>query len=314
MDFALPPSLPAGGTIGLIAPSSAPKAGQPEALAHALESRGYNVRIHPQVHARAGQLAGSDAQRVQAIHDVFADPAIHAVVCVRGGSGGNRLLDKIDYAMLARNPKPFVGLSDITVLLNAIARKAGFVTYHGPMFRALAGANADARSMDNMLAVLGGRDWQLDFPDVSVEREGDVIAPLWGGNITLLENLMATPWDWSADASAMMIEDVGEAVYSLDRSLQHLALAGRFADIKALIVGEMIEITDGIGRNPKAGDPPYGMSFRDIVMEKLPAGIPVAFDVPCGHGAYATTLPLGQTLKLSFSHAHGLTLKPATLL
>src|ERR1700722_4915984 len=130
MKTIFPPPLKKGATIGVVAPGSA---GKPELLAKGrkiFERLGYTVVIHPQCYQRAGQLAGDDTQRAQAIMDMFANPSVDAIVCARGGNGSIRLLDKLDYKLIKRNPKPFVGYSDITVLLQAINKRCGFVTYH----------------------------------------------------------------------------------------------------------------------------------------------------------------------------------------
>ena len=120
---------------------------------------------------------------------------------------------------------------------------------------------------------------------------------------------MATPFDWDAADAVLMLEETDEELYSMDRSLKHFQLAGRFDRLKALLVGEMVKITDGEHAVPEQVQKPYGKSLKEMVLEKIAQDLPLAFNVPCGHGAYTATLPIGQTLNFSFSHTHGLTIE-----
>jgi len=294
-----PPPLKPGGTIGVVSPGRWPK---PEWIAHSkvlLEARGYAVVVHAQIYLKDGQLAGSDAARAEAIMDMFADRTIDAVICARGGTGSIRLLDKLDYKTIKKNPKPFIGYSDITVLLQAINKRCGFVTYHGPMLVSFAGNN-DPRMLDELLAMVGGKkNLRLRFPDVDCVRPGRVEGNLIGGNITLLEYLIGTPYDWSAKDAILFIEDTEEVIYKMADKLQHLKLAGKFAGVRAVVVGDMVDILDGETGFARKGDRPFGKKLRDIFLDILPPDVPLCFDFPCGHGKYHTTLPFGAPVKLT---------------
>lgn len=129
------PVLPREGLIGVIAPAG-PAALDTEKATEWMRARGHGLRIFPGVHEKDNYLAGSDEVRLNDLHAAFADPQVDAIICLRGGYGTPRLLDGIDFELLRRNPKPFVGYSDITALHLAISRYAGFVTFHGPLLNA----------------------------------------------------------------------------------------------------------------------------------------------------------------------------------
>ncbi len=255
--------------------------------------------MHAQNYLQEGRLAGSDDARAAAIHDMFADSSIEAVLCVRGGTGSLRLLERLDYKMITANPKPFVGFSDITVLLHAIRKRCGFVTYHGPMVSNFAKANNDPRVMSDFLCIIGNRRKQsrLHFPDVSVIHQGKTEGLLFGGNVTMLQHLAGTSFDWSGHDAILFIEDVEEPLYKLDRALCHLKLAGKFEGLSAVLVGEMVGMTDA---DPSIeNDRPFGRSLEEIVQEHVPAHVPLAFGFPCGHGSYITTLPVGAQAQIT---------------
>jgi len=303
MSYAqFPPPLKQGGAIGLIAPARWPQPKWIDRCQSLLEQRGYRVIVHPQNYLQDGQLAGSDAERVAAIHDMFGNKAIDAILCARGGANSIRIVDLLDYQLIARNPKPFIGFSDIALLLNAITKQSGFVTYHGPMVWNFAHAH-DPRTADDVFELLAhqGGTFSRHYTGLDILRPGRVTGRLVGGNITRLELLMGTAYDWSAKDSILFIEDVDEVVYKLDEKLRHLRLAGRFDGVQAILVGEMVDIGDGETGFARAGDRPFGKSLREIFMETLPSDIPLCFNFPCGHGKYLTTLPLGAKTELTLT-------------
>ncbi len=295
----LPPALRPGGTIGLVAPSRWPKPEWVAATVETLEKQGYRVVVHAQTSLRDGQLAGDDAARAGAIMAMFLDPAIDAILCARGGMGALRLLDRLDYEAIRRNPKPFVGFSDITTLLQAITKQSGLVTYHGPMAVSFARSENDPCTVADLLAVLGGEAGGLRYPDVDVARGGAAEGVLVGGNMALLQNLIGTPYDWSGEGALLFLEDVDEPLYKIDRTLTHFRLAGKFKGARAVMIGEMVAITDGETGANREGEKPYGKTLQQIVTEHVPPDVPLCFNFPCGHGRYATTLPVGGRARLT---------------
>ena len=291
----LPPLLPAKGTVGIISPSRWPDPAWLDKTEDVLKEVGYQTVIHTQNYLHDGQLAGSDAARAEAIMDMFLDKTIDTIMCGRGGTGSIRLLDKLNYKIIKQNPKPFIGFSDITLLLQAIQKRCGFITYHGPMGWNF-GNPFDPRTLKDFIANVGDhhkKHLRLNYPEVTVHRAGKVEGTLVGGNVTLLQHLIGSPYDWTGKDSIFFVEDVDEPLYKIDRAFQHLALAGKFKDVRAVIVGEMVGISDG--------EIPYGRDLKQIITEAVPPEIPLCFDFPCGHGDYITTLPVGAFTHANFS-------------
>lgn len=301
-----PPLLKPKGTIGIVAPSRWPERAWIDATKAFFEGRGYQVKVHPQNFLKDGQLAGDDAARVAAIHDVFADPSINAVVCARGGTGALRLVNKLDYELIKKNPKPFVGYSDITVLLHAITWHCNLITFHGPMSLNFSNGKNDPSTTKDFLAVLGNSNKSRAFHYSGIDsiRPGTAEGVLIGGNLTMLQTLVGTSYDWTGKDAILFIEDTDEPLYKIDRTLQHLQLAGKFEHIQAVLVGEMVSVVDSETGFAREGEKPYGRTLRQIVEEHVPPNIPLGFNFPCGHGNYITTLPIGASARLSLG-AHG---------
>lgn len=306
-----PPKLRAGGTIGVVAPARWP---DPQWLVTgkaALESRGYKVVIHPQNMAQDGQLAGSDNERAQALMAMFADPAIDAILCSRGGTGAIRILDKLDYDLIRSHPKSFVGFSDITSLLQAINVRADLVTYHGPMLWNFA-QQPEAGNLDDLFALLTQSSTSLKFDGVEIVQPGQIEGRLVGGNMSLLRSLIGTSYDWNTDGAILFMEDVDEVIYKLDVILQQFRLAGKFDKVRAVLVGEMVDVKDGETGYARLGERSYGKTLRQIFREAIPAHIPLAFNLPCGHGLRMTTLPIGAQAHLTLKDTSAeLDFKPA---
>lgn len=296
----LPPSLPPGGTIGIIAPSRWPEPAWLESASAFFQKHGYKVVVHQQCNLRWGRLAGPDQARADALHDMFRNPCIDAILCARGGVGSVRVLDLLDYGLIRQHPKPLVGFSDATALLQAITRQAGIVTYHGPMAWNFAQANNDPRTGQDLLKILSdaGRCFDRTWSDVEVLRPGNAIGRLYGGNLHLLTYLAATPFDLPEDEDIILfIEDVDEPLYKVDMLLRRMKLAGALRQVRAVLVGELVGLTDG---EDNTDQQPYGPSLREILLQVLPE-VPICLNFPCGHGAYLTTLPIGFNVEAIYA-------------
>jgi muramoyltetrapeptide carboxypeptidase len=293
----VPKKLTPGATIGIVAPARWPEPAWLAATTALFASKGYKTKLHPQLDLRAGQLAGSDAERAAAVNDFFADTTIDAIVCARGGTGSFRLVTDIDFDAIKRHPKIFCGFSDITTLLNAIHTHTGLTTFHGPMGWNF-GTGTNPRTIDDFFAVLEGQKTSYTFAAPAL-HEGSASGKLIGGNMTLLQNLIGTPDDWNADDAILFIEDVSEHLYRLDRLLWHFKNAGKLQRVRAVMVGEMVDITDGDAGAPQ----PYGKNWPQLLQDVLPPSIPVVTNIPCGHGDYLTTLPIGAHVTLDVGAA-----------
>ncbi|MCE4056608.1 S66 peptidase family protein [Pseudomonas sp. Au-Pse12] len=284
------PALAAEGVIGLIAPAG-PAALDTEKAHQWMRSRGYTLRIFPGVGLQEGYLAGSDEARLKDLHAAFADSEIDAILCLRGGYGSPRLLDKIDFDLLRRNPKPFVGYSDITALHLAINRYAGFVSFHGPMLNADLLGDKQAPTEASFFSLLRGQAragsllaHPVAFPLTTIEP-GIALGSLLGGNLSMIASTLGTPYEINTDGIILFIEDVNEPLYRIDRLLNHLRLAGKLAKLRGVLVGDVA----GVDFDALCGL--LKQTFE-------PLRIPVLAGWRSGHCDPNLTLPMGALVRL----------------
>ncbi|AZC25863.1 MULTISPECIES: LD-carboxypeptidase [Pseudomonas] len=284
------PALAAEGVIGLIAPAG-PAALDTEKALQWMRSRGYGLRIFPGVGQQDGYLAGSDEVRLHDLHAAFADTEVDAILCLRGGYGSPRLLDKIDFDLLRRHPKPFIGYSDITALHLAINRYAGFVSFHGPMLNAdlLGGKQPPTEaSLFNLLRGQVRAGSPLPHPvafALTTIEPGIAQGPLLGGNLSMIASTLGTPYEIVTDGTILFIEDVNEPLYRIDRLLNHLRLAGKLDKLRGVLVGDVagVDFSALCGLLKQTFEP-----FR----------IPVLAGWRSGHCDPNLTLPMGALVKL----------------
>jgi muramoyltetrapeptide carboxypeptidase len=269
-----------------------------EALCRAL---GYEPVLGRNTAQHHGYFAGTDEQRLADFNAALGDSEVAAVWCIRGGYGTTRILDQLDFDALARRPKPVMGYSDITAVLNAVTRRTGLVTFHAPMAR----VSMPPFSRWHFERVLGsaepaGRLGRLpDPPDVLLPRDNRIATlhggvaegPLAGGNLTLLQCLIGTPHFPDLDGAILFLEDVGEDLYRVDRMLAHLRMTGALERLAGIAVGRFTELK----REMSDG----ALGFDEVLANYfLPLGIPVAYGFPIGHIDDQWTLPLGVRARL----------------
>jgi muramoyltetrapeptide carboxypeptidase len=257
---------------------------------------GYEPVLGRNAHKRYGYLAGTDDERLADLNSALADPAIDAVWCIRGGYGTLRLLDRVDFEALVRRPKPVIGFSDITALLNAVTWRTGVVSFHGPVARA--GMTAFSRAHFERVLASGAAPGKLErLPepaDVLVPQENRIVVLhggvaegfLAGGNLTLVHCLIGTPYFPPLDGAILFLEDVGEDLYRVDRMLAHLRLIKALEGLRGVVVGRFTQM--------KRADSDGALGFDEVLSTYLrPLGIPVAYGFPIGHIESQWTLPLG---------------------
>ena len=284
-----PPLLAPGARVALVSPAG-PLRG-PADLERAIanvQSLGWAPIVAPNVLARRGYFAGSDDERAGDLRRALRDPEIDAVWCARGGYGAMRVLESLDYAALARRPKALLGFSDITALHAALATRSGIASYHAPTARGV----LTAFSRDSLeRAVVRGVDPCGAIQSPRVLRPGVAEGRLVGGNLALLVALLGTPYFPPLDGAILVLEDVGEAVYRLDRMLVQLRLAGALSRIAGLVFGAFTDC-------PETSDD--GVRRLDEVLDEAAAaaGVPALANAPVGHIDEQWTLPLGLTATL----------------
>lgn len=300
-----PVGLEKGGTIGLITPASAVSRAAFEKAIRNIESLGFEVKYSSNMRVRKGFLAGTDAQRLSDLHQMFEDPDVDGVVCARGGYGSGRLLPKINYDLIRANPKVFMGFSDITALLFAIHKMTGLVCYHGPV-GASEFSDFTREGLENVL-IEGKKNWSIERPKAWKEKEGIVFddfivnpgiatGELIGGNLSLITSLMSTPYDVSFKDKIVFIEEIGESPYRLDRMLTQLLNSGKLSQAKGIALG----VFKGCETQPS--DPDYGLSvsLKEVLNDRLGSlNIPVMYGLPIGHINDNATIPIGIKAELN---------------
>jgi muramoyltetrapeptide carboxypeptidase len=269
-----------------------------EALCRALD---YQPVMGARAGGRHGYLAGPDDERLADLNAAIADPSVDAVWCIRGGYGVTRILDRVEFDPLLTRPKALIGYSDITALLLAARRHADLVTFHAPTARAPMPAFT-RRHFERVLTMPepAGRLGRLPAAtDVLVPRENRIITihggvaegPLVGGNLTLLQCLVGTRHFPDLDGAIVFLEDVGEALYRVDRMLAHLRMVGALDRLAGVAVGRFTQLERHIGDG--------ALGFDEVLATYLdPLGIPVAVGFPIGHIDDQWTMPIGVRARL----------------
>ncbi len=294
-----------GMTIGVIAPSSAPfERSEVRIALDIVESLGFKAQPGKNLYKRRGYLAGTDEQRAADLNAMFADPNIDAIFCLQGGYGALRILPLINYAAITANPKILLGYSDVTALLNAIQKLTGLVTFHGPIARQTFTdyTYSAFRSVliENTANLELGAPPPFEVAPGRVEREnrvqtlvaGSASGHLVGGNLSLLVAMLGTAFEPVFNEGILILEDVDEAPYRVDRMLTHLHLAGVFQRVNGVVLGKF---TNAHAESPS-------LSMEEIFAERFQTlNIPVLRGLMIGHVQDQATLPIGAQARLDSS-------------
>ncbi|MDZ7373254.1 MAG: LD-carboxypeptidase [candidate division KSB1 bacterium] len=306
----IPPALRPGDTIGIVAPAS-PMV--PERLSKGVEylkARGYRVVVGAHIHRRWGYLAGKDEERADDLLRMFADPEVKAILAARGGYGAARILDLLDYELIASHPKIVVGYSDLTTLQMALWKHTGLVTYSGPMVAIEMGRGIHPFTEDcfwravEAPGLFGSLPLPPQYP-VRTLRPGVARGRLLGGCLSLLPTLLGTPYQPDFRGAILVLEDVGEEPYRVDRCLAHLRQAGVLEAVAGVVLGQFIDCV------PLSKETP---SFTvDEVLEDYfrKLDVPVLAAFPYGHGEVKVTLPLGIEAELDADRGELRLLEPS---
>jgi muramoyltetrapeptide carboxypeptidase len=299
-----PKALRSGDTIGLITPAT--YVPDPDRIALAertMKYFGLRMKLAKNAGKRMGDYVISLDERLDDLHTMFRDNEVKAVFAIRGGYGSMHLLDRIDYDLIHRNPKIFLGYSDITAMHLAINKQAKLVTFHGPI--ALSRFTDFTQKYFRKALFETQPIGKVTNPPESNElrpghslrtiRPGVASAQLIGGNLTLISNTMGTPYEIDTRGKILFLEDVDEEPYDIDRMLTHLRLAGKFVGVAGVIFGECQDC------RPKDYKPsstiPYGLGeVLDNILGDLK--VPVLYGLTIGHTDDQLTLPLGVTATL----------------
>jgi muramoyltetrapeptide carboxypeptidase len=281
-----PPRLTPGARVAVVAPASPVPPAEFAAGAAVLGAR-YQLIHDQRIFARQGFLAGSDEARAAELQRALDDPTIAAIFCARGGYGLTRILPRLDPASLTRAPKAIIGFSDV-MALHAWAARAGVMTFHGPVVTQLGKLPAsDVAALWQLLESPAPPAFPARMTTVS---PGTVTGRLVGGNLEVMSRLVGTPFAYNFDDAILVLEEIGERPYRMDRALTQLIESGALATVRGAIVGELVD----------CGKPDDVPSAAAVVNERLATlHIPIAVGAPVGHGTTNWPFPLGARARLA---------------
>ena len=288
------PALKPGDCIGILSPGSYTSSKDFAGSVELLKANGYRVKIAPSATALYEHFAGTDRKRAADINALFADDDVKAILCVRGGYGSARILDKLDYKMIAKHPKMLIGFSDVTALHIALGDKCGISTIHGPMLVSFTRPNFDSEyTRTNFFAGLTRTEpiGEIPMPEdrkLEAVRPGHAEGIITGGNLTLIASLVGTPYELDGKGSLLLLEEVGETPYRIDRMLNQLWQNGLLKRVNGILLG------DFVGCENEKADGINDFTLDDVLKHYARlSGKPVIRGVPAGHGKYNMFLPLG---------------------
>lgn len=287
----------AGSKLGVIAPAFQPNSERLQKGITYLNEAGYHVVEGKSLYAKHGYLAGSDQLRLDDLHHMFADTEIDAIICARGGWGCLRLLDKLDYKLIKKNPKLLIGYSDITTLQLALWTEAHLVSISGPMVAVEMGSGLAELTAQHFWSQIYNENPYHIIHYQSMQTEvwngGQAEGILLGGCLSMVAHQLGTPYSPDYRNSILFLEDIGEEPYRIDRYLAQLKQAGIFDALQGLIIGRFIDCEN---KDPERPSFTTEEVLRDY-FEKRP--FPVLYNFPYGHGLLKVSMPVGVRAKIN---------------
>ena len=298
-----PRSVPPGGTLGIAAPSGPVDAERLATGEACLRARGFEVLRSEDILAQRGYLAGDDERRARELMDLVQNPDVDGIVCARGGYGCQRILPLLDPEVFRSQAKPLVGYSDVTALLLWQERCAGLIGLHGPMLERSEGLGSE--TVESLESALTGRDENFRFEGLG-QVQGVAEGPLRGGSLTMMVTSIGTPWEIETQDAIVLLEEVNEPPYRIDRMLQQLIAAGKLGGAAVgLAVGGLVGCEDRRYPSPEAGK---------VISEILaPLGLPMVTGLSFGHTSENRTWPQGGMARIDGGGGDIVLLEASTL-
>lgn len=296
-----PKRLKKGDTIGLIAPGYAIKPEILEEAINTLHALGFKTYHTDRIVGNHGYFSNTDEERARDLNEMFANSKVDGILCARGGYGCTRIMTKIDYDNILKNPKALIGFSDVTALLNGIYKETGLVTFHGPVGSTL----NDPYSIEQLENVVmrPQKKYTLTNVDLDAEKKSDPIyerytitpgtaqGKLVGGSLTLINALIGTPHEIDFTDAIVCIEDVEEAPYRIDRMLTQLIEGRTFKKAAGIVFG----VCAGCNESTN----PQSFSLKEVILDRIrPLGIPAVHGMSFGHVENNFTFPIGIRARL----------------
>ena len=287
MKLVQPPFLKKGDKVAIVSPARSITFEEVHPSIRLFQEWGFEVVLGIYVFSRHHQFAGKDDQRLNDLQQVLDDNSIRAIFCARGGYCTVRILDRLDFTKFRNNPKWITGYSDITILHTHVQKHLGIQTLHSTMLFNIKEDDFESDTIISLKNALFGEQLFYKKRITFRDRTGLSTGIVTGGNISILYSLMGTPTEFETNGKILFLEDVDEYLYHLDRMMMNLKRAGKFKNLKGLIVGSLKDMKD----NPI----PFGQSAEDIIADAVKEyQFPVCFDFPAGHDSINLALYLGR--------------------
>ena len=277
-----PYALEEGSTIAVVAPSFSVESDRLNHIEGQLSSRGINLTRREDIFERFKYFAGTDLRRSEELKEAIRDPSVDGIICARGGYGCTRLLPDLEAQVFNDNKKPLAGYSDITSLLLWQWRHAALVGFHSPMLDRQGGL--EDVELDSMISMLMGRKGYEILQGIGLSGT-TAVGTLMGGSLTMVVASLGTSWEIDTRGSILLLEEVNEKPYQIDRMLQQLKAAGKFDAIVGVGIGYLVNCIDSKREEPTAQEV--------IEAAFVPLGVPVVTNLPFGHDSPNRTWPLG---------------------
>lgn len=288
----VPSYLKKGDTIAITCPAGFMALEKVGICVKKLKEEGYKIIIGKTVGSKSkNYFSGTDTERLKEMQSFLDDKNVKAILCGRGGYGTGRIIDKLNFTKFVQNPKWIIGFSDITLLHSHIFTNYKIATLHAPMAAAFANANHNPANILSLLSALKGQKNNYHIKPNKLNKIGEAMGKLVGGNIALLANAIGTPSDINTKNCILFIEDIGEQLYAIDRMLYQLKRSGKLTNLAALVVGDFTDMQDT--------DRPFGKTIYEIVNDIVSEyNYPVCYNFPVGHGNENVALKVGIKYKL----------------
>jgi len=285
-----PPNIQPGDTIGLVCPAGSIPIEKVQNCIQTLEKWGYRVQLGKTVGSKKDCFSATDMERMQDVQAMLDDENIKAIICARGGYGMSRIIGALNFSKFNTHPKWVVGFSDITVL-HAALQKQNCKSIHGPMASAFNKGEAGEKYIQSLRDCLEGRATQYQAASHSLNKIGQVKAPIIGGNLCMIAHLIGSKNALESTGKIIFIEDVSEYHYNIDRLMIQCKNAGFFENCKGIIVGGFTDLKDN------ATD--FGATAYELIAEhSKDLAIPICFDFPISHGLENVAIKQGQSYLL----------------
>ncbi len=289
MKILKPQPLKSGDTIAIVGVSKKIAVEELMPAVELLNSWGLEVLLAENLKKNYHIYSGTDDERLNGFQEMINHPKVKAILCSRGGYGATRIIDQVDFKPLVQHPKWIIGFSDITVLLNS-ALLHQVESIHGPMAFQFKDEKYQT-SIESLRQLLFGEPYVVMASPNALNIPGIAKGPIAGGNLTMLTNMPGTKYDLDLSGKILLLEDIEEYIYKIDRMMVHLKRAGKLQTLAGVIVGHFTDMLDN--------DPPFGKTVHEVILEHVgKENIPVAFGFPAGHEPENMALFFGREATL----------------